>query len=153
MITIKGLGGLQAYAGKEIGVSRPLMVNQADVHMFAAATRDHQWIHVDRERAAAGPFGGTIAHGFLTLGMTTALLWDVAEVAGYETVINYGVNRVRFPAVLPVGSRVIGRVTLAEVREIRGGAEAVWHVEVLREGGDRPVCVADIVFRYYGAQS
>lgn len=151
MIKIQGLDGLKALAGQALGVSEWHTVEQTDIDRFALATGDLQWIHVGADRAKAGPFGGTIAHGFLSLGMTTMLLWEVAEVAGYETVINYGVNRVRFPAVLPVNSRVRAEVILDKVREVPGGAEAVWAVKVEREGGDRPVCVAEIVFRYYGA--
>ena len=105
-IVLKGLAGLQERVGQEVGVSSWRTVKQEDINTFAVLTGDSQWIHVDPERAATGPFGATVQHGFLTLGMATGLLWEVCTVDGFGVVLNYGLNKVRFPAPLKVGSRI-----------------------------------------------
>ena len=137
--------------GQELGPTSWLEVSQERIDAFADATDDHQWIHVDPTRAAAGPFGTTIAHGYLTLSLCAPLLADVLErVESSGMSINYGTNKVRFPAPVPAGSRIRARVTVASVEDVPGGEQAVLHTEVEREGGDKPVCVADLVIRRLG---
>ena len=137
--------------GQELGPTSWLEVTQERIDAFADATEDHQWIHVDPERAAAGPFGTTIAHGYLTLSLCAPLLSDVLKrVESSGMSINYGTNKVRFPAPVPAGSRIRARVTVASVEDVPGGEQAVLHTEIEREGGDKPVCVADLVIRRYG---
>lgn len=126
-------------------------ITQARVDAFAEATGDRQWIHVDPERAAAGPFGSTIAHGFFTLSLCATLLGQVLHVDGYALTVNYGVNRVRFPAPVPVGSRVRGRFSVVSVEPVAGGDQAVVEATVEREGTDKPVCVAELVVRFLRA--
>ena len=139
---------LRNYVGERLGASAWHEVTQEQVSMFADATGDHQWIHLDQERAAAGPFGGTIAHGFLTLSLGPMLVSEVLKVAGAGMSINYGLNRVRFPAPLPVGSRVRADVTCGAVDEVPGGLQVVLAVTFEAEGGGKPVCVAEWVVRY-----
>ena len=146
---IQGVGGLKERAGSSLGVSRWVTVDQEMVTTFADLTGDRQWIHVDPERARHGPFGATVAHGFLTLGMSTGLLWDIFTVDDVGMILNYGLNRVRFPAPLPVGSRIRMHVSLPEVGEVANGIQAVYHLEYEIEGKEKPCCVADLVFRYY----
>ncbi len=148
---VHGVAGLRDRAGSSLGVSRRVTVDQEMVTTFADLTADRQWIHVDPERARQGPFGTTVAHGFLTLGMSTGLLWDIFTVDGDGMILNYGLNRVRFPAPLPVGSRIRIRmhVSLAEIAEIADGIQAVYYLEYEIEGQEKPCCVADLVFRYY----
>ena len=152
-LVLHGLDGLQANVGRELGVSDWREVTQADISQFATLTGDEQWIHVDPDRAADGPFGATVQHGFLTLGMSTGLLWDVCTVDGFGVVLNYGLNKVRFPAPLRVGRRIRMHVLLAEVRALTGpagdGAEAVYRLTYEIDGEQKPCCVADLVFRYY----
>jgi acyl dehydratase len=143
------LSQLREAVGAEIGVSDWLLVDQERVNLFAEATGDHQWIHIDPQRAAEGPFGGTIAHGYLTLSLLVPLMHGAYEVQGVAMGVNYGLNRVRFPAPLPVGSRIRGRVVLAGLQDIEGGVQATWGVSVEREGGTKPVCVAETVTRMY----
>ena len=149
-LVITGLEGLEAHVGREVGVSDWKTVEQGDINTFAKLTGDEQWIHVDPERAAAGPFGATIQHGFLTLGLSTGLLWSVCVVDGFGVILNYGLNKVRFPAPLTVGSRIRMHVAIAEVTPLDGGAEVVWRLTYEVEGKPKPCCVADLVFRYYG---
>jgi acyl dehydratase len=139
---------LRAHVGQRLGVSAWHQVTQEQVRLFADATSDHQWIHLDAERAAAGPFGGTIAHGFLTLSLAPQLVAEVLEVADAAITINYGLNRVRFPAPLPVGSRVRADVTCAAVEDVPGGQQVIYAVTFEREGGEKPVCVAELLLRY-----
>jgi acyl dehydratase len=136
---------LRAAVGQQLGWTDWLEVEQKRIDLFAEATGDHQWIHVDPERAASGPFGTTIAHGFLTLSLTPQLL----RVEGVRMGVNYGVNKVRFPASVPVGSRLRATALIAEVTEAGGGVQLVTRVTIEREGGDKPVCVAETVARYY----
>ena len=148
-IVLHGLEGLKQRAGESIGVSDWRTVRQEDINTFAKLTGDEQWIHVDPERAASGPFGTTVQHGFLTLGLATGLLWSVFTVDGFSVILNYGLNKVRFPAPLRVGSRIRMHVEIAEVKELEGGAEAVYRLTYEVEGEPKPCCVADLVFRYY----
>jgi acyl dehydratase len=148
-VVINGLDDLRNRAGQHLGYSDWLEVTQSRVDQFADATDDHQWIHVDVERAKTGPFGGTIAHGFLTLSLLIAMWNDVAELRGIEVAVNYGLNKVRFPAPVPVGSKIRMGATLASVTDVQGGVEAVIDAVFEREGSDKPVCVAQVVHRYY----
>ncbi|MDX6739456.1 MaoC family dehydratase [Actinocorallia sp. A-T 12471] len=134
--------------GTDLGVSTWREVTQDDVDLFAKVTGDHQWIHVDPVRAADGPFGGTIAHGHLTLSLIPVLLAEILVVEGASLGINYGMNRVRFPAPLRVGARVRAQAALTEAEPVPGGVQAVATVTVTAEDAPRPVCVAEIVFRY-----
>jgi acyl dehydratase len=143
------LADLRAAVGTELGVSDWIEIDQERIDRFAEATGDHQWIHVDPVRAAASPFGSTIAHGFLTLSLLPAIGDQVIQVEEVRMGVNYGVNKVRFPASVPVGSRVRGRVELVEMTEVEGGFQLVTKVTVEREGGEKPVCVAESVSRLY----
>jgi acyl dehydratase len=143
------LDDLRAAVGTEVGHGRWLEVSQERIDKFADATSDHQWIHVDPERAASGPFGGTIAHGFLSLSLIPALTAGLTAVDGVTMGVNYGLNKVRFPAPVPVGSRVRGRVELMSMDDVPGGVQLTSRVTVEREGGDKPVCVAETVTRLY----
>jgi len=148
--TAHGLDELKALAGADLGHTGWLEITQDRVNAFADATNDHQWIHVDRERAAAGPFGGTIAHGFLTLSLTIPLFSELAEVRGVSAWINYGLNKVRFPAPVPVGAKVRLAAKLGAVED--AGVNAVQVVADLTievEGGEKPACVAQAVYRFY----
>ena len=135
--------------GLELGPSEWQEIRQERSDAFADATGDHQWIHVDPERAAAGPFGGTIAHGFLTLSMLPQATFELMHVEDARTAINYGLNKVRFPAPVPVGSRIRTTFRLVDVSEIEGGVQVVTAATVEREGSEKPVCVAETVSRYY----
>ncbi len=146
---IEGLEGLRAQVGQHVGYSAWHEVTQEQVQLFADATGDHQWIHVDVERAKAGPFGGPIAHGYLTLSLTPNLLTEVYVVTGVSMAINYGLNKLRFPSPVPVGSRVRCGVEIAGVEEVSGGAQVSLTVTYEIEGGSKPVCVAEVLFRYY----
>jgi acyl dehydratase len=149
---INGLEDLRARVGTALGVSDWLEVTQERIDRFADVTGDHQFIHVDPEKAAQTPFGGTIAHGLFSLGIGPALSYEMWTVEGVAFALNYGYNKIRFPAPLPVGSRVRMRATLADVTEIAGGAQFVVTQTFEREGGEKPVCVADQVVRVYFAQ-
>lgn len=133
--------------GKELGPTEWLEVAQERIDEFAHATDDPQWIHVDPVRAAEGPFGTTIAHGFLTLSLCIPLMAEVLVLDGYRMGINYGVNKVRFPAPVPSGSRIRARFIVQSVEEVAGGEQGVILATVEREGGDKPVCVAELVLR------
>ena len=140
---------LPAHVGKNLGTSAWLLIDQARIDAFAHATGDHQWIHVDVERAKAGPFGGPIAHGYLTLSLTPALLDEVLHVSGVAMGINYGLNKLRFPAPVPVGSKVRAGAALATVEDVAGGVQVALDVTFEIEGATKPVCVAEVLFRYY----
>ncbi|GGZ07022.1 MaoC family dehydratase [Streptomyces poonensis] len=140
---------LKAAVGEQLGYSDWLEIDQKRIDLFAEATGDHQWIHVDPEKAAAGPFGTTIAHGYLTLSLLPLLVPQVLKVENVKMGVNYGTNKVRFPATVPVGSRLRASVTLADVTEAGGGVQITTAVTIEREGGDKPVCVAESVARYY----
>jgi acyl dehydratase len=146
---IDGIAGLQQRVGDHLGYSEWHEVTQEQVNLFADATGDHQWIHVDVERAKAGPFGGPIAHGYLTLSLTPALLSEILEVSGISMAVNYGLNKLRFPAPVPVGSKVRAGANLDQVEEVSGGVQVTITLTFEIEGGTKPVCVAEILFRYY----
>jgi acyl dehydratase len=144
------LQDLAACVGQEVAVSDWMPVTQAQVNQFAEATGDPQWIHVDEARAKQGPFGGTIAHGFLTLSMLPKFFESSFDIRQTSMGINYGLNRVRFTSVVPVGSRLRGRMTLKAVEWIKqGGLQMTWSVIVEREGHDKPVCIAESISRRY----
>jgi acyl dehydratase len=144
-----GLDELRKLAGADLGASDWLEITQDRVDTFADATGDHQWIHVDVERAKGGPFGGTIAHGYLTLALVIPLWTEILRIDGVGMKINYGLNRVRFPAPVPVGSRVRlhARVTAAD--DVPGGVQLTVDLTVERHGADKPAVVAEAVYRYY----
>ena len=135
--------------GDEFGPSSWVEVSQSRIDAFAEATGDHQWIHVDRERAAAGPFGTTIAHGYLTLSLLSAMSFAVVPAGEGGMAVNYGLNRVRFPAPVPAGSRVRATFRVDAVDDFDGGSQVTMMATVEREGGSKPVCVAELVFRRY----
>jgi acyl dehydratase len=135
--------------GLELGPGEWREITQERVNRFADATGDHQWIHVDPERAASGPFGGTIAHGFLTLSMLPESTFELMHVEDASAAINYGLNKVRFPAPVPVGSRVRASYRIVDVAEVEGGVQVTTAATVEREGSEKPVCVAETVSRYY----
>ena len=147
--TIQGIEGLKDKVGEHLGYSEWHEVTQEQVNQFADATGDHQWIHVDVERAKAGPFGGPIAHGYLTLSLAPMLMAEVVRVEGISMGVNYGLNKLRFPSPVPVGSKVRLGATLAGVEEIAGGAQGTMDMVFEVEGKDKPACVAQAVFRYY----
>jgi len=143
------LDELEGLVGREIGVSDWLEVDQARINAFAAATEDRQWIHVDPERAAQGPFGGTIAHGFLTLSLLPHFFETAYRVRETRMGINYGLDRVRFPAPVPAGSRLRGRFVLKRIDAVEGGVQLLVEVTVETEAGGKPVCVAESLTRQY----
>jgi acyl dehydratase len=149
MLTLTGLDEVKAYVGKELGVSDWHLVTQEKIDEFAAVTGDDQWIHIDQERAKQSPFGGTIAHGYYTLSLAPRFSYDMFNFEGFAFGVNYGLNRVRFPAPMPVGERVRMRATLAAVDEIPGGAQITTELAFEREGGEKPVCVAESLARVY----
>jgi acyl dehydratase len=141
---------LEAAVGKPLGVSDWLEITQERIDRFADATGDHQWIHVDPERARAGPFGATIAHGYLTMSLVSHFLPRIVEVRGVSMGVNYGADRLRFPAPVRVGSRLSGRGELLEAERTRDGAvQAKIRVTVEIEGSDKPACVVDTLSRFY----
>ena len=150
MKTITGLEELKAAEGQVLGTSDWYEFTQADVDAFADVTGDHQWIHVDVERAKETPFGGTIAHGYFTLSLIPLLSRQVFGMEGFTFALNYGLNRVRFPSPMPVGGKVRCTVKVAEVQEIPGGAQTMMEMTLEREGGEKPVCVAETLVRAYG---
>jgi len=149
MRTFATLAELEHLVGKELGVSDWIEVTQERIQLFADATGDHQWIHLDRERAKSGPFGTTIAHGFLTLSLLPEMSAKAFAVTDTRMGVNYGLNRVRFPAPVPSGSRLRGHFKLAKFERLEGGAQLTVEVTMEREGSDKPVCVAESVGRRY----
>lgn len=149
MRVFAGLDEVRAAVGEVVGPGEWITVDQGEIDMFADATGDHQWIHVDPERAAAGPFGATIAHGYLTLSLVPVLIQGLYKIEGVKMAVNYGLNRVRFPAPVPVGSRLRASAEVAELSDVQGGVQMVTRVTIEREGGDKPVCVAETVVRCY----
>lgn len=136
---------LEAAVGTHLGYSEWHTINQEQINGFAEHTGDHQWIHVDPERAAKGPFGGTIAHGFLTLSLLPMLTWQIYQVEGVKLGVNYGADKLRFPSPVPTGSRVRAGVELVSVTPGEGTYRVVTRVKIEREGGDKPACVVDTV--------
>jgi acyl dehydratase len=154
MIDITNLLALRERLGQEIAVSEWLAVTQDRIRQFADATGDHQWIHIDAERAAReSPYQTTIAHGFLTLSLVSALLGNAVRVNGLRLAVNCGLNRVRFTAPVPAGSRIRAHVSPASMVEIADAIQVVWGITIEREGTDKPCCVAEWIVRYYPAQS
>ena len=149
MRTITGLDELRKAEGEVLGTSDWHEVTQEDVDTFADVTGDHQWIHVDVERARQTPFGGTIAHGYYTLSLAPRLSDQILRLDGFAFGLNYGLNRVRFPAPVPVGSRVRMTCKIAKLEEIPGGAQITFENTFEVEGGDKPVCVAESLARVY----
>src|SRR5438105_3873592 len=147
--TIKGAEELQSKVGDHLGYSDWHEVTQERVNQFAEATGDHQWIHVDPERAKSGPFGGPIAHGYLTLSLAPYLLPLTFQVSGISMGVNYGLNKLRFPSPVPVGKRLRVGAAIASVEEIAGGAQVTLDLTFEVEGADKPACVAQAVYRYY----
>ena len=149
-ITVKDLAELNRRVGESFGHSSWVEVDQGRIDLFAQATDDHQWIHVDPLRAASGPFGTTIAHGFLTVSLGPALQFQVCQVGNLKMVINYGLNKVRFPSPVRSGSRVRLALRLLSMESLgEGSAQVVWEQVFEIEGQDKPACVAEVVHRYY----
>ncbi|WP_037603420.1 MaoC family dehydratase [Streptacidiphilus rugosus] len=148
-LTVNGLDELKALAGADLGTSSWLEITQDRVDLFADATDDHQWIHTDPERAAAGPFGAPIAHGYLTLSLFIPFFTELLEVEGVATKINYGLDKVRFPAPVTVGSRVRLSARLAEVEEVPGGLQITVDGTVEIDGAPKPAAVLRSVSRFY----
>ena len=147
---VNGLDELKAKVGDHLGYSEWHTISQEQVNLFADATGDHQWIHIDVERAKAGPFGGPIAHGYLTLSLAPNLLAQVLQVEGVAMGVNYGANKVRFPAPVPVGSNVRIGAQLKAVEDVSGGLQVTIETTFEVEGASKPSCVAELLFRYYG---
>jgi acyl dehydratase len=146
--TFASTAELAGAVGADLGTTDWITVSQDQVDKFADATLDHQWIHTDSDRARQGPFGGPIAHGYLTMSLASHFLSDLARVDGISMGINYGVDKVRFPSPVPVGSRLRGHGEVVEVKEVPGGVQAVVRVTIEREGGDKPAAIVDTVSRY-----
>ncbi|HXE44872.1 MAG TPA: MaoC family dehydratase [Conexibacter sp.] len=149
MITLNGIDDIKARIGEELGVSDWHLVTQEEIDAFADVTGDHQWIHVDVERAKGTPFGGTIAHGYYTLSLAPKFTYELFAIEGFAFGINYGVNKVRFPAPLPVGSSVRMRAAVASVEDVPGGIQLATALTFETEGGGKPVCVAETLARLY----
>ncbi|RMX04093.1 MaoC family dehydratase [Corticibacter populi] len=151
MKTFHSYAELAALQGQEVLVTDWLAITQQQINLFAEATGDHQWIHVDPERAAHGPFGATVAHGFLTLSLLAGLMDRSLTIQGVKMGLNYGLNKVRFTAPVPVGSRLRARLRLLETQALDDqGLQMVWQVTMEREGQEKPVCVAETISRVYG---
>ena len=149
--TVEGIEGVQGLVGQHLGYSDWVEITQEQVNQFADATGDHQWIHVDPERAKKeSPFGGPIAHGYLTLSLLVPLFTQVLVLTDTVMGVNYGLNKVRFPSPVPVGARVRLTATLSGAEDIAGGKQLTFACVIEREGGDKPVCIAEPVYRYYG---
>lgn len=150
MRTIASIEELKSLTGQEAGVSDWIDITQERVNLFADATGDHQWIHVDAERCRKeSPFGGPIAHGFLTLSLLPKMMETAIALPPRRMGVNYGLNKVRFPAPVPVGARLRARIGIVRVEDIDGGVQITWAVTMEREGSDKPVCVAESVSRFY----
>ncbi|WP_034274709.1 MaoC family dehydratase [Haloechinothrix halophila] len=145
MQTFNGLDELEKAVGTHLGYSDWHTITQERINLFAEATGDHQWIHTDPEKAAQGPFGSTIAHGYLTLSLIPMLVWQIYKVDGLKMGVNYGSNKVRFPAPVPVDSRVRAGAELVELKRGDDGAQAMVRVTIEIEGGDKPACVAEVL--------
>ena len=135
--------------GQHLGYSDWLLIEQERINQFADATGDHQWIHVDPERAADGPFGATIAHGYLTLSLANLFLPEIMQVNNVSMGVNYGCEKVRFPAPVPVGSRIRGGGEVISAEEVKGGVQVVVRITIEIEGGERPACVIDTISRFF----
>lgn len=150
MRVIASIEELKSLVGQEVGVGAWVEISQERIQLFADATGDQQWIHVDPERCRKeSPFGAPVAHGFLTLSLLPVLMASALSLPPFRMGVNYGLNKVRFPAPAPAGSRVRARIALVSCEDIEGGAQFTWGVTIEREGGDKPVCVAESVARFY----
>ena len=149
MKVFEHLAELEPLVGAEVALSDWITVDQSRINQFAEATGDHQWIHVDAERAKAGPFRSTIAHGFLTLSLLPEMSASAFEIRDSRMGVNYGLNKVRFPAPVPSGSRLRGRFKLIAYEALQRGAQLTFEVTMEREGSDKPVCVAESIARRY----
>jgi len=149
MRVFETIAELKELVGQDVGVSDWITVTQERIQLFADATNDHQWIHVDVERAKAGPFGATIAHGFLTLSLLPEMAASAFGVRETRMGVNYGLNKVRFPAPVPSGSRLRGHFKLVGYEPLEGGAQITVQVTMEREGSDKPVCIAESIGRRY----
>jgi acyl dehydratase len=149
-ITAQGIDGLKSLAATDIGHTEWLEITQDRVNLFAEATDDHQWIHVDPTKAADGPFGGTIAHGYLTLSLIIPLFNELLTINGMTMSVNYGLNKVRFPSPVRVGAKIRLHGAVASVTEVKGdGVEMLIDFTIEIDGSDKPACVAQVVFRHY----
>jgi acyl dehydratase len=149
-VTVVQLAELGGLVGREIATSDWMVVSQDRINAFADTTDDHQWIHVDAERARAEtPFGTTIAHGFLTLSLTSALLRNAVRIDGPRMTLNYGLNRVRFVSPVPSGSRIRARIAVGKVDDLEDSTQVIWNITIEREGSDKPCVVAEWIGRYY----
>ncbi|MBC3885956.1 MaoC family dehydratase [Undibacterium griseum] len=150
MREIHSLEELKSLVGQPLATSEWVSIEQERINQFAEATGDHQWIHLDIERAKKeSPFGGTIAHGFLTLSLLPMLMGNAIRLTYVKMGVNYGLNKVRFPAPVPAGSRVRGHIKLLQVDDIKDGAQMIWEVTIEREGSEKPVCIAESISRSY----
>jgi acyl dehydratase len=150
MVTqVDSIEAFKGLIGTHLGYSEYKTVTQEEVNLFAEATGDHQWIHVDPERAKEGPFGGPIAHGYLTLSLIPVLMGQVVRTNGVRMGVNYGTNKVRFPAPVPVGSEIRLGAAVADVEDVAGGIQVALDVTIEVKGAPKPSCVAQVVFRYY----
>jgi acyl dehydratase len=147
--TVHGIEKFHDFVGQHLGYGEWHRIDQAQIDKFADATGDHQWIHVDPERAKGGPFGTAIAHGYLTLSLVPVYLHEVLVVEGTSMGINYGCNKVRFPSPVPVDSNLRLGVTLAGAEDVKGGVQVALDVTLETEGSTKPSCVAEVVYRYY----
>ncbi|MHB8438834.1 MAG: MaoC family dehydratase [Acidimicrobiales bacterium] len=147
--TVHAIDDFHALKGTHLGYSAYHEIDQQRVNLFAEATDDHQWIHVDPERAKSGPFGGAIAHGYLTLSLAPVLLHEVLEVQGMTFGVNYGCNKVRFPAPVKVGEKLRLGAAVAEVEDVSGGVQVTLDLTLETDGAPKPSCIAQVVYRYY----
>jgi acyl dehydratase len=145
---LDGVDAVIKAVGNHLGYSDWLEITQDRIDGFADATGDHQWIHVDRERAKDGPFGTTIAHGYLTMSLSNLFLPQIVDVQGFDLGVNYGVNKVRFPAPVPVGSRIRAGAELVEAEPVPGGVQTIVRITIEVEGGSKPACIVEAVSRY-----
>jgi acyl dehydratase len=147
---IEGIDGLKAMIGDDLGQSEAIEVTQEQVNLFAEATGDHQWIHVDVDRATReSPFGGPIAHGYLTLSLIPVAMPQIMQVTGIAMGVNYGANKVRFPSPVPVGSKLVMSAKLVNVEDVAGGAQVTVEVTAQVQGAAKPSMVAEVIYRYY----
>jgi acyl dehydratase len=150
MREIATLAELKTLVGQQVALTEWMTITQERINQFADATDDHQWIHIDPERCKReSPFGTTIAHGYLTLSLLPGMLASAFTMVDAKMVLNYGLNRLRFPAPVPVGSRLRLRLILSKVEEFDGGAQCEWLATIEREGSDKPACVAEVLLRRY----